>query len=229
MQRHEVLQSLVDLYQAANYLEIGVDQGVTFHSISAARKVAVDVRFAFDWQAAASDPANHHCRYVETSSDNFFAAGLAGVRFDVIFIDGLHSFEQTLRDFLNAWSVLADGGIIVVDDVIPSTYASSLPDLERSREFWTATANPDGSWMGDVYRLAFFIESFLPAFSYATIAENHGQMILWPQPRQPFVGRSVEATARMEFVDTILFRSVFRLASLRDILERLASYRACYR
>lgn len=221
MQRHEVIQSILDLFPAPSYLEIGVDQGATFHLVRAARKVAVDVRFAFDWQGAARDPANRSCRYVETSSDEFFEARRDDKRYDVVFIDGLHSYEQVLRDLLNSWSVLAPGGVIVVDDILPSTYAASLPSLDRSREFWTATNNPDGSWMGDVYKLGFFVESFLPALSYATVAENHGQMILWCHPRQAYASRSLEDTCRVQFIDTVLQRSVFQIKPFARIIEEL--------
>lgn len=227
MQRNEVIQRLLDLYEAPRYLEIGVDQGVTFHALRAASKVAVDVRFAFDLAAARGDPANAICRYHEMPSDTFFTTTDEGRdRYDVIFIDGLHTFDQTLRDLLHATYVLADGGVIVVDDVLPSTYAASLPDLDLSRRFWQATNNPDGSWMGDVFRLVFFIEDFLTSFSYATVVENHGQTVLWRAPRpaaQP--PRTVEAISRLQYVDAIMGRESYRARPFDTIEQELRARR----
>jgi hypothetical protein len=123
MERSVVIQRLLDLYEAPRYLEIGVDQGTTFHSVHAAAKFGVDVKFAFDLAAATSDIKNHSASYYEMTSDQFFAkTDKSQERFDVIFIDGLHTFDQTLRDLLHASYALADGGIIVVDDVMPTTY-----------------------------------------------------------------------------------------------------------
>jgi hypothetical protein len=223
MQRADVLQELLSLFAAPSYLEIGVDQGVTFAAVRAMRKVAVDVAFAFDWRAAAA--AGGASSYVEATSDRYFAELRGRETFDVVFIDGLHTYEQTLRDLLNACACLREGGIIVVDDVMPSTYAASLPDLDLSRRFWLATANPDESWMGDVFRLVFFIETFMPAFSYATVAENHGQLVLWQQPRIDAPHRTVEATARMQYVDAVMNADVFHIEPLAAIKAKVAAWK----
>jgi len=33
--------------------------------------------------------------------------------------------------------------------------------------------------MGDVYKVVFFVDAFLQQFRYATIQENHGQLVMW--------------------------------------------------
>lgn len=223
MERATVIQSILNLYEAPNYLEIGVDQGTTFHALQASRKVAVDVRFAFDVAAARSAPAAHNCDYHELTSDAFFATrALSAPKFDVVFIDGLHTFDQTLRDMLNASYVLAEGGTIIIDDVMPSTYAASLPDLDLSRRFWAATNNPDGSWMGDVYKLVFFIRDYLSSFSYATVEENHGQTILWRKSRDTRPDpASVEVISRLQYVDAVMGKAAFQFSPLAGILPHL--------
>ena len=225
MQRHEVNQHLLRQFTNPSYLEIGVDQGITFGLVQAARKVAVDLRFAFDWRTAAADAANAHCSYHEMPSDDYFSVARGDETFDLVFIDGLHTYEQTLRDLMNALACLKPGGIIVIDDVMPTTYASSLPDLALSRHFWLATNNPDGSWMGDVFRLVFFIETFLPAYSYATVAENHGQLVLWQQPRATIPYRSVEYTSRLQYVDAVMNAGTFRVTPFSDIAARVHDWR----
>ena len=224
MDRCEVIQRLLDLHPAPSYLEIGVDQGATFHAVRADRKTGVDPRFAFDLAAAQANPANVNCEYVQCSSDEYFA-GLSGRRdlFDLIFIDGLHTFEQTTRDLLNAIQVVKPDGLIIIDDVIPSTYAASIPDLELSRRFWAATANPDGSWMGDVYKVVFFVEQFLPTFSFATLRENHGQTILWRKPRAvPQQGkRSMEAISRLDYIDVVMSADRYNIKPVEEIFREI--------
>ncbi len=56
---------------------------------------------------------------------------LAKKKFDVIYLDGLHTFEQTLRDLLNALTLVADAGVIILDDVLPSSFAALLTDMEQ--------------------------------------------------------------------------------------------------
>lgn len=223
MHRQDVNQALLDRFTEPSYLEIGVDQGVTFDALKAARKVAVDPRFAFDVATARANPANAACEYHEMTSDDYFLQ----VRqpedlFDLIFVDGLHTFDQTLKDLLNATAATKPDGIIIVDDVIPNTYAASLPDLDLSRRFWSATNNPDGSWMGDVFRLVFFVRSYMPFFRYATVAENHGQMIMW-HANSPSPGSilPVEQISRLQFPEVVLQREVFNLRPFADIVAEI--------
>ena len=223
MERATVIQSILDLYKDPTYLEIGVDQGVTFGAVDARLKVAVDVRFAFDLGEARASADASRCEYHEVPSDAFFADRVAAApKFDVVFIDGLHTFEQTLRDLLNASYVLADGGTIIVDDVMPSGYAASLPDLELSRQFWAATNNPDGSWMGDVFRLIFFIQEYMGSFSYATVEENNGQTVLWKQPRHVSSDPTrIETISRLAYVDAVMGKAAFNFSPLATILPNL--------
>jgi hypothetical protein len=223
LERHTILQTLLRLTESSRYLEIGVDQGTTFRLLKADRKAAVDVRFAFDVKAEQRDNPNKSVDYYEMTSDHYFATACSGEQFDVIFIDGLHTFEQTLRDLMNATYALAPGGVIVIDDVMPSTYAASLPDLDLSRRFWQATGNPDGSWMGDVYKLVFFIRDLLPSYSYATVQEGHGQTILWAGPRVPTDSApSMQRIATMQYVDAVMNRDGFNMKPFADILNDIA-------
>ena len=228
MLRSAVVQSFLDLYATPSYLEIGVNQGETFQALTARRKVAVDPKFLF----AASNVISptQSVEYHEVPSDRYFGSIATPLdRFDVVYVDGLHTFEQTLRDVLNAIAVLKPGGAVIVDDVIPSSYHAALPDLGVAvgvREF-LGRADPavalDGSWMGDVFKIPFFVETFLQAFSYATVAENHGQMVMWREPRAAVVERGAEAVARLEFKDTVGARHAFRLRPLAEIVAAVAA------
>ena len=223
MHRADVIQRLLDRYPDPVYLEVGVETGVTFHAIRAARKIAVDPTFQFDQAAARADPINRSSEYHEVESDIYFADIRARDDiFDVIFLDGLHTFDQTLKDLLSAIDCLRPDGVIVIDDIMPDSYAASLPEVERVRAFY-ALRPPSSSWMGDVYRLVFFIDQYLPAFSFATMGENHGQLVMWRQPR-PSTGKpatKVETIARLEYADAVIAHEMFKIAYLNDIVATI--------
>jgi hypothetical protein len=85
MERHEVLQSVIDLFGEARYLEIGVSAGVTFRAVKAKEKYAVDPYFLFD---IPSDAELRGERYFSLLSDEFFEIRRA----------------RTVRCYLHRWS-----------------------------------------------------------------------------------------------------------------------------
>lgn len=219
MRRDEVIQSYLNLFHEPNYLEIGVLQGETFHRIQAANKIAVDPKFEIE-----PDRREPMSDYIELTSDQYFDCIARNARlFDVIYLDGLHTFEQTLRDLMNAINFLRRDGVIVIDDIMPTSYHSSLPDPEEAVAIRTAIQSTDYNWMGDVYRLVHFIQSFLPRFDYATVADNHGQIVMWRGTRDAglFVERRVEDIARLEFRQILLQRQAFNILPNAEIVRRV--------
>ena len=228
--RSEVIQQLLDLYERPNYLEVGVDHGVTFLPLRAARKVAVDPKFWFDTTQAPPEGTvvEHH----EITSDAFFGTvSRSDPLFDVIFLDGLHTFEQTLRDLMSAALLLKPNGTIIVDDVIPNSYHSSLAstdDLVRVREFqarFDPKLQEDQAWMGDVYKIPFYVRSYMQQFSYATTSDNHGQTVMWRQPRRAgsFIERSIEAIGRLEYRDFIRHQDEMNMMPSAQIVAAVRS------
>lgn len=218
--RLEVVQSCLDLFEDPHYLEIGVCEAKTFAPLRAGRKVAVDPAFregALDLIAAQPNAEAH-----ELTSDAYFGGPGRGRRFDVIYLDGLHTFEQTLRDLLNAVVVLNDKGIVVVDDVYPDSYHASLRDRRQSTKLRQALGLGGGAWMGDVYRLTFFVDSFLQQFSYRMVSDNHGQLVVWRAPRPHVTDRSAEWVARAPFEAVLLDPDSQRRLTLADIVREAA-------
>ncbi len=82
--------------------------------------------------------------FAETS-DAFFAAYETRAQFakrkiDMAFIDGLHLFEQALRDFINVEKRAAADGLIALHDCIP------FDDVAAGRDFHAPY------WVGDVWK-----------------------------------------------------------------------------
>lgn len=104
--RSAILNFLIKKYGYLSYLEIGLFKGDTFKKIKCPLKHSVDI-----------DSEYAQPTYL-MSSDSFFSL-YKNNKYDIIFIDGEHSEDQTTKDILNSLSVLNRGGTIVVHDCDP--------------------------------------------------------------------------------------------------------------
>ena len=188
---------------AKNYLEIGTAAGKTFFDVNIQKKVAVDTNFRFDWKKQESD----NCFFYETTSDNFFADLSQDCIFDIIFVDGLHTFEQTLRDFINSIGYSSKRTVWLIDDTFPKDVYSAWPNQKEAVSFRKQAGGKGGAWHGDVYKVVLAIHDFFPLFSYCTIqGVGNPQTIVWYQQRQDFQPRfnSLEAISRMDYFSLLL-------------------------
>lgn len=107
-----------------SYLEIGVQHEVVFREIITENKIGVD----------PISGGTH-----KMTSDEFFNQNLKF--FDLIFIDGLHEYEQCKKDLINSIKFLNKGGLIVFHDFVPRNFLqNSVPRKSRA-------------WTGDVWKL----------------------------------------------------------------------------
>ena len=109
-----------------NYLEIGCSGNALFDSIFCSNKVGVDP------QSGGT---------IRETSDVYFSGNKD--KFDVIFIDGLHEYEQVKRDAVNALNSLNNGGWIAFHDFLPRNWKEQHVPMVQ------------GTWTGDVWKLAF--------------------------------------------------------------------------
>ena len=111
--------------------------------------------------------------------------------FDVIFIDGLHTFEQSLRDFENSLEYAHDHTFWLMDDTVPCDAYSALPDMDMASFKRKRAGLKVGPWHGDVYKTIFAIHDKHPEISYCTLVSGNPQTILWRSKgnrRQPIFG-----------------------------------------
>lgn len=202
------------------YLEIGVAKGSTFFKIDADVKHAVDPRFRFD--------VNSRCtyrneKYYSMTSDQYFKQ-VIGVEkeFDLIFLDGLHTFSQTLRDFTASQALAHSKTIWIIDDTVPTDPIAAESNLTKVREARKATGNGDDeTWMGDVFKLIVFIHFYYPQYTCLT-TEGHGQTVIIPLKRDPIDKPSpdVEEIGRMDYLDLLLMKkNIFKPVSFGKILD----------
>ena len=144
------INSEIDSYGLTKMLEIGSDLGLLVESISIKSIFAVDpvrnykIPFKF-----------RHIKFFEMTSDEFFKN--SSEDFDLIYIDGLHTYEQSFNDLINSIGRLRSGGpsLIYLDDVLPNDEFSCLEnpyDTFEGRKKLHGHLN-DLSWMGSVYKI----------------------------------------------------------------------------
>lgn len=207
-----------------SYLEIGVNTGRTFFDVKASSKTAVDPKFRFDKNKYQSDGIE----FFETSSDDFFNHNSLGKKFDLIFLDGLHVFEQTFRDFCACMSCINEKSIIIIDDVMPDDVYSAIPNQSETYKFRKAFGINNLSWHGDIYKIVFLIHDFFINFNYLTIhKKGNPQLILWRDTRKNFtpIFNSLEKISRLSFFDFYNLKNVLNLMedeiALHYIIDRL--------
>ena len=152
-----------------DYLEIGCAGNDLFDSVMARTKVGVD-------------PARGGTHRL--TSDDFFATWRGGM-FDVVFIDGLHHYEQVRRDLDGALAVLRPGGWIAIHDMLPRDWLEEHVPQIRTR-----------GWTGDGWKVAFELLAS-PDVEFRLLALDHGVVVVRPlssQPRLP----DLSATLRDE-------------------------------
>lgn len=136
---------LLSRYSQSRYLEIGCASNALFDSVYALSKTGVD----------PNNGGN-----IRMTSDEFFITNKQ--EFDVVFIDGLHTYHQARNDFINAAKCLSVGGIIAFHDMLPKNWIEAHPSPIIG-----------GSWTGDVWKLAFELKDICGE-DFNIISIDHG-------------------------------------------------------
>ncbi|MFZ5524746.1 MAG: class I SAM-dependent methyltransferase [Pseudomonadota bacterium] len=114
-----------------SYLEIGCQGNILFDAVPMTNKIGIDPK-----------EGGTHKEY----SDDFFIKNTE--YFDVIFIDGLHVYDQVRRDVVNSIKFLKPDGWVAIHDMLPDDAISEhVPMISR------------GPWFGDVWKVAFELAS----------------------------------------------------------------------
>ena len=118
MNHTEILIRIAAAIEAQTYLEIGTrNTGDNFDLIPVTGE-----RVGVDPQAGADIGKDR--KLMRMTSDDFFAGNKR--TFDLVFVDGDHSHEQSARDMDNALGCLNAGGVIVMHDSLPASAAEAL-------------------------------------------------------------------------------------------------------
>tara|TARA_B100001175_G_scaffold203398_1_gene172657 strand:- start:6809 stop:7486 length:678 start_codon:yes stop_codon:yes gene_type:complete len=122
--RFELINKIITKKNYKTYLEIGCDENQNFDRINIQEKVGIDPKKGGN---------------IRISSDSYFKT--CKKKFDCIFIDGLHTYEQSKKDVYNSIGVLNENGIIFLHDCLPKSY------------FHQAVPRSRNTWNGDVWKV----------------------------------------------------------------------------
>jgi hypothetical protein len=128
MTRTEIINGLISKYNYKSYLEIGVN---------------TPSQPGYNWIGVTSEIKHGVDPNVDTTyrmtSDEFFEKHISQ-KYDIIFVDGLHIFEQVYLDITNSLEHLNENGVIVVHDCNPVT------------EITQRRVRVSDAWHGDVWK-----------------------------------------------------------------------------
>ena len=138
-----------------NYLEIGVNTGRSLqYALSGTPCIGIDPSPVLEY------PLSEKQQLIETTSDDFFAnnnvENLFG-KIELAFIDGLHHYDQVLKDFINVEKHSDKDTVVLLHDIYPV-----VPET-ATREWNTFY------WAGDTWKFMHIINKYRPDLTIRTI------------------------------------------------------------
>ena len=115
--RLDLILRIINKNNYKSYLEIGCDDNKIFNFINLKKKVGVDPYMGGNFRG---------------TSDEFFFQNKK--KFDCIFIDGLHIYNQVKKDIVNSIAALNKNGTIILHDCLPQTLSAQA--VPRFRYLW---------------------------------------------------------------------------------------------
>jgi len=143
--RIAVINLICAVRRCEDYLEIGCRTNECFDAVIARNKIGVD-----------PERGGTH----RSTSDQFFSE-CGDRKFDIIFIDGDHTYEQVRRDVINSLSHISIDGWIVLHDMFPRNW----------REEHVPQFSP--VWTGDVWKVGFELARS-PDVEFKLLKIDHG-------------------------------------------------------
>ncbi|HAV42648.1 TPA: hypothetical protein DCX15_01340 [bacterium] len=147
----QAVNYLINILKAERYLEIGVASGGTYLAVNCKEKVGVDPHPQFEGILKMTSQ-----EFWKTSSEPF----------DVIFIDGDHSFGVSQGDLLNALNFIHAKSYILLHDTNPEDVTYTI-----------SGGRADGLYTGEVYKTVMWAKQN-PALDYITLDMPFGMTVV---------------------------------------------------
>jgi hypothetical protein len=156
MERFDIINHFIKKYNFVNYLEIGVFHGSCIENIIAEHIDGVD---------PGHEGVVHPKVNYPVTSDGFFELiqDHPEIKYDIIFIDGLHESTQVDKDISNSLKHSIDNGVIAMHDCNPPTQAHAQ-----------VPRNGQVEWNGDTYKS--FLQSRInnPQYKHFVVNDDWG-------------------------------------------------------
>ena len=186
--RIQIIQKIINLKKFKSYLEIGCYNDDVFSNIIIDDKTGVDPVSGGN---------------IRETSDNFFKKN--NRKFDLIYIDGLHHYDQVKKDIENSIFFLNVNGIIVIHDCMPRSF------IEQ------AIPQSKGIWTGDVWKNIVECRTF-PFIQTYTVYADHGISILLKQPNKNILNLKSSNFKKLKFEEFYYNHNLyFNIISFNEI------------
>ena len=214
--RLQVIQNIIDTINAKVYLEIGVEEGITFYKSKAKKKIAVDPQFLFAGRSKLRKNrlvntlfyGNHEYFFEETSNDFFnnHKHLFTNEKVDVALIDGLHTYAQVYLDIVNAIEILSPNGVMIIDDCNPPSAVIETPVVNSIKEVWEKAERGElpgwnDRWTGDVWKALVRLQSERDDLNITTLDVDYGLAVITRTKNQNKLGFSQEEINRFTYAD----------------------------
>lgn len=206
--RMYVIQEIIKKSRAKVYLEIGVREGECFLRIRAPKKIAVDPQMLISPKKKRKfyfkNLSNIFNQYFETTSDDFFKGSHKSLKshgLDVVFIDGLHTYEQSLRDVQNALKYLKDDGVIIMHDCNPLSEAAAYPAQSYQDAESLNIPGFTGEWNGDTWKTIVYLRSSRKDLDVFVLDCDQGLGIVMKRKPESMLAYSPEAVSHLSYKD----------------------------
>ncbi len=169
--RFQIIQETISRKNYKTYLEIGCRNDEVFSNIKIAKKIGVD-------------PVSGGT--IRDTSDNFFKK--SNKMFDIIFIDGLHEYDQVKKDINNSLLFLNDDGVIFLHDCMPMRFIHQAVPRAHVR------------WNGDVWKNIVESRTRSEIDTYVVYAD-HGIGVILKRPNKKLLTLGISNFKKLKFRD----------------------------
>ena len=165
IKRYDIINYLIEKNKLINYLEIGVFKGENIREVKAIHKDGVD--------PGSEGYTPPEVNYPMTSDDFFeLIKDHNDIKYDIIFIDGLHHSEQVTKDINNAFNHLVDNGFILLHDCNPVSYEAQLIPRQTI------------AWNGDVWKSFVDFKAHHPQVKCCVVDTDFGVGVIQNNPNK---------------------------------------------
>lgn len=169
--RLDIIQWFIDNNNYKSYLEIGCFSNELFNQVSCKTKIGIDPVSGGN---------------LRMTSDEFFKSNKKN--FDLIFLDGLHTYEQTIKDINNSLNFINDKGVIIIHDCLP-------------KKIWNQIVpRIYGHWNGDVWKAIVHARTYNHADTYTCLAD-HGLGIIFKRENKNKLELQIDNFKNLRFSD----------------------------